>query len=250
MAAATRCMAMSTATTTTMRTRIAMADAPVARLLAWLSPAFPSGGFSHSHGLEWVVEAGEVLDGPTLAAWLGDLVRWGALRNDAILLAEAQRLGASGDRDALLALVELAAALASSRERQVETLSQGRAFAVAAPAAWDLPLLGWLADAVGPRRIAYPVAVGVAAGESGLEPRATLAAFLHSSVSTLVSAAVRLVPLGQTAGLRALATLEPALEALAREALTLGPKDLGGAAFRSDLAAMLHETQTTRLFRT
>ena len=75
-------------------------------------------------------------------------------------------------------------------------------------------------------------------------------AFLHAFAANLVSSAVRLVPLGQTAGLRTLAALEPVLAGVAADTRHATLDDLGGACFRSDIAAMRHETQYTRLFRT
>ncbi|MGA8194761.1 MAG: urease accessory UreF family protein, partial [Acetobacteraceae bacterium] len=115
------------------------------RLLAWLSPAFPTGAYAYSHGLEWAVECGDIADGDTLHAWLADVLAHGSGRNDAILLRHAHR--ANSDAATLGAIAELAAAVAPSRERRAETLDQGAAF-IAAAAAWCPPDL--------PRRVAYP----------------------------------------------------------------------------------------------
>jgi urease accessory protein len=208
------------------------------RLLAWLSPAFPTGGYAYSHGLEWAVESGDITDGDSLRVWLADLLAHGSGRNDAILLRLAYR--ASNDTDALCEIADLAAATAASRERQTETLDQGTAF-VAAAAAWDPPEL--------PTRLAYPVAVGALAGTHAIAEDTTTAAYLQALAANLISAAVRLVPLGQSAGLRVLAALEPVILQVAEASRIATIDDLGGCTFRSDLAAMLHETQYTRLFR-
>jgi len=77
----------------------------------------------------------------------------------------------------------------------------------------------------------------------------TLHAFLHAVVSNWISAAARLVPLGQSDSQRVLAELEPAVAATARRALAALLDDLGSATFRADIASMRHETQYTRLFR-
>ena len=206
----------------------------VLHLLTWLSPAFPTGAYAYSHGLEWAVEDGDVIDGDTLYAWLADVLTHGSGPNDAILLRHAHR---GGD---LVALNELAIAIAPSRERRVETLDQGTAF-VAAVAAWNPPQL--------PARVAYPVAVGAIAGHHGIDKDITAAAYLQAFAANLISAAVRLVPLGQSTGLRVLAALEPTILYVAETTRTATLDDLGGCAFRSDLAAMRHETQYTRLFR-
>jgi urease accessory protein len=213
------------------------------RLLTWLSPAFPTGGFAYSHGLEWAVESGDARSTAGLVAWLVDILEQGSGRSDAILLRHAHRAGQ--DAEALAEVADLAAALPSSRERWLETTAQGRAFLDAA-AAWPTPALGLLAG----RPVAYPVAVGAVSAAHGVpEDRATLG-FLHAFAANLVSAAVRLIPKGQQAGLRVMAALEPVLIAVCHETRGLTLDDIGSAAIRADLAAMHHETQYTRLFRT
>jgi urease accessory protein len=209
--------------------------AALLRLLAWLSPAFPTGAYAYSHGLEWAVESGSITDGDTLRVWLADVLLHGSGRNDAILLRHAHRTGSDH-----AALNDLAAAIAPSRERRAETLAQGTAF-VAAAAAWHPPEL--------PERVAYPIAVGALAGRHGLDDDITAAAYVQSFAANLISAAVRLVPLGQSTGLRVLAALEPIIQRITTESHAATLDDLGGCAFRSDLAAMHHETQYTRLFR-
>jgi urease accessory protein len=221
-------------------TTITMTDPPSAllRLLAWLSPGFPTGGYAYSHGLEWAVEAGDIRDGDSLHAWLADVLAHGSGRNDTILLRMAYR--AAHDPAALEDLAELAAAIASGRERQAETLDQGTAF-LRAVRVWDCPGL--------PETVAYPVAVGALAGWHAIDEDFTTAAYLQAFASNLISAAIRLVPLGQTTGLRVLAAIETTILGVARDTRTATLDDIGGCAFRSDIAAMRHETQYTRLFR-
>jgi urease accessory protein len=223
---------------TIMTMTMSESGATLLRLLAWLSPAFPTGAYAYSHGLEWSVECGDVTDEAALHEWLTDIVVHGSGRNDAILLRHAHR--AHADADTLRDLAELAAAIATSRERRGETLNQGIAF-IAAAAAWHPPEL--------PAHVAYPVAVGAITGSHAIDEGATTAAYVQAFVANLISAAVRLVPLGQSAGLRVLAALEPVILQTAEASRTASLDDLGGCTFRSDLAAMHHETQYTRLFR-
>ena len=223
----------------------AVADAALLRLLAWLSPAFPTGGFAYSHGLEWAVESGDVHDATDLAGWIGDILEHGSGRNDAILLRHAYRAVAGGDWPALAGVAELAASLPLGRERHLEATAQGRAFLDAA-SAWPTPVLTRLAEG----DVTYSVAVGAVAAAHGVAEDRVAVGFLHAFASGLVSAAVRLVPLGQQSGLRVLAGLEPVLLAVAADTLAATLDDLGGAALRADLAALHHETQYTRLFRT
>jgi urease accessory protein len=218
------------------------------RLMTWLSPAFPVGGFSYSSGIEWAVEAGDITDAATLADWLDAMLREGAGFCDAIFLAHAFRAAEAGEGNRLHEVAELAAAFVPSRERHLETVSQGRAFIDIARAAWDAEgLEAMVAACAGP--LVYPVAVGVVAAVHGIRLEPTLHAFLHAVVSNWISAASRLIPLGQTDSQRVLGALEAAVAATANRALNATLDDLGSATFRADLASLRHETQYTRLFR-
>lgn len=214
------------------------------RLLAWLSPAFPTGGYAYSHGIEWAIEAGDISDEETLFAWLSDVLRHGSGRTDAILVRHAHRAG--GDIATLAGLVEMALAVQPGRERRAEAIGQGNAFAAAARA-WDTALLRTLADAAGD--LPYSIAVGAMAGISSIDEDLTAGAVLQAFAANLISAAVRLVPLGQTTGLAVLARLEPVIAALIRETSSAALDDIGGFCFRSDIASLRHENQNTRLFR-
>ncbi len=218
------------------------ADIALLRLLTWLSPAFPTGAFAHSHGLEWATEAGDIRDRPTAHAWLDALLRHGDLRSDAILLRHAHRAATRHDHETLATLATLAEATAFGRERREETLSQGTAFATAARTWGDLSLP--------PGRIALPIALAAAAAAHAIGEHATCTGFLHAACANLASAAVRLVPLGQTDGLRILHALEPTILATSDETAAATLDDLGTACLRADLASLRHETQRTRLFRT
>jgi urease accessory protein len=217
-------------------------------LLVWLSPGFPVGAFAYSHGFEWAVEAGDVVDARSLEAWLADLIEFGAPRSDAILFSAAFRCAKAGDWPALIEANALAVALCVSGERRLETTAQGAAFVAAARAAWDCEPLRRLDEEAG-RPIAYPIAVAAAVSGHKLPLEASLEAFVLAQISNLVSASLRLGPIGQSEGQKILAALLPRIRVLARDAQGASLDDLGGAAFRSDIAAMRHETQYSRLFR-
>ena len=217
-------------------------------LFVWLSPAYPVGAFAYSHGVEWAVETGDVRDAPSLRDWCEDLLLHGGPFADAVLLAHGWRAATAKDDAALVGVIELAAAFAPSRERQMETLNQGDAFISATRAAWPSPELERMV-ALWDRRFAYPVAVGIAAAAHRLPLEAVLPAFLNAVAANLISAAVRLVPLGQTDGNKALAALMPVIRSAAEGAISMPLDEIGGAALRSDIASMRHETQYTRLFR-
>jgi urease accessory protein len=216
-------------------------------LFCWLSPSFPVGAYAYSHGLEWAVEAGDVRDEATLESWLSDIMHEGFGRNDAILLCAAHRATQTADLRELRDVNDLALALAGSAEYRLETAQQGRSFIEAVRAAWPHPGLAELGGDLD--EVALPVALGHAAACHGVELRATVAAYLTALTQNLVSAAIRLAPIGQTAGQRVLARMLPGLSGLADEALGSTVEDIGSSTFRADLGSFRHETQYTRLFR-
>jgi urease accessory protein len=232
-------------------TRTAMTDAEAAalyRLMTWLSPAFPVGGFSYSSGIEWAVEAGDITDASSLTDWLAAVLTDGSGLCDGVFLAHAHRAVAADDDRALRQAAELAAAFVPSRERQLETTTQGRAFIEIARAAWDCDGLAHaIAQCDG--AITYPVAVGIVSAAHAIPLEPSLHAFLHALVSNWISAGSRLIPLGQTDSQRVLAALEQTVAETAKRALAARLDDLGSATFRADLASLHHETQYTRLFR-
>lgn len=217
------------------------------KLQTFLSPAFPVGAFSYSHGLEWLIDGGAIRDGKNLQAWLVDLLEVGSIWNDAVLFAEAHRAAEDGDAERLREVAALAEALAPSAERHLETMAQGRAFLEAVSAAWPVPAVACLA-----RRgsAAYPVAVGAVAASHAIPLDMALAAFLNAFASNLVSVGVRLIPIGQNAGLEIVAALHPLIAATAERASGSSLDALGSAAVLSDIASMRHETQHSRVFRT
>jgi urease accessory protein len=218
------------------------------RLMTWLSPSFPVGSFSYSSGIEWAVEAGDIVDAASLRDWLAAMLADGPGFCDGVFLAQAHRAAASGDQAALRELAELAAAFVPSRERQLEASAQGRAFIDIARSAWNCDGLDRMIVACD-GAIVYPVAVGIVSAAHGIALAPTIHAFFHAVTSNWISAGARLVPLGQTDSQRVLAALEPVAAATGARALAATLDDLGSATFRADLAGMRHETQYTRLFR-
>ncbi len=220
------------------------------KLMTWLSPAFPVGAFSYSHGLEWAVEDGLVIDEAQLAGWIaaGLTQEFGAVGEGQ--LRAAYEAAAAHNAAALRAAIAEARAWQPTREFALESLAQGKAFiatlvAVSPPS----PALAWAAPLLAGETIAYPSAVGIAAALHGLGLRETLVAYFQAFAGNLVSAGIRLIPLGQTAGQRILAGLESPILAAALSATTRDPADIGSAAPMAEIASMKHETQYTRLFR-
>ena len=215
--------------------------AALQRLLTWLSPAFPVGAFAWSQGLETAIADGRIKTGSDLKAWLDGLLAHGGLKTDAIILAHAHRDQANAA--GLVDLADLVLALTASSERTLETTLTGDNFALAARA-WPSDVFARL-----PEPCPYPVAVGAIAGAQNIALRDTLIGYLTAAVHSQVSVAVRLVPLGQTAGLQVMAGLEPAIAALAETAATADLDAIGGIAYAADIAQMRHETLGVRVFR-
>ncbi len=223
-----------TVTNTAIPRTIMTIDPRLLTLMQWLSPAYPVGAFAYSHGLETAVREGWVCDASTLEDWLADVLSQGSGRADALWIFLACR----GDRpDA--ELDALARAWQPSRERLREAERQGAAFTHVTAEVWELDLPAML----------LPVALGAAARQNGMRAQPVAALYLQAFAGNLVSAAQRLMPLGQTAAQAVLARLTPLCAEIAAEAETLTLEDMASNAFRSDVAAMKHETMEPRLFQ-
>ncbi len=216
-----------------MRTDADLPSAAILTLMQWLSPGFPLGSFSYSHGLEQAVADGRIRTAADLQAWLTTILADGSGRNDAILMTEAYRC------DDPTAVDALARALVTGQERLLETTAQGAAFCDTVNAVWEMTL----------PPLVLPVAVGAAARQQDLPLDLTLQTYLHAFAASLVSAAQRCMPLGQTAAQTVLARMAPLCQSLSRTAAASSVDDLGGCAFLADIAAMRHETLQPRIFR-
>src|SRR5258707_15051337 len=221
------------------------------RLQSWLSPAFPTGAYSYSHGLEWAVEAGHIHDRETLVDWLQADLCYGSGRNEAIFFSEAWRCASDDDRENVSEVAELDAAFRGTAEFEPESSQQAAACLATLRQVWPDDVLNWLSETLRERDVqpALAVVLGVATARQRIPASLALPAFLQSYVANLITAGVRLVPLGQTDGQLAIAELEDAVQAATRQAEKSTLADLGSAAFMVDLASAAHETQYTRLFR-
>jgi len=243
---------MTSAIRTAMSMTSAMADAgadPLYRLLAWLSPAYPVGAFSYSHGVETAVEEGFIKDRSSLIVWLEGVLERGTGRVDGALFAAAWRAVDGADWPAFDAVAERAAAWRGTSEMALESRQQGGSFLSITRTAWPHSALETGHERTG-GEIALPVAVALAAAAHGIALESALVGYLHGFAANLISAAVRTVPLGQTDGQRALAALEPAVRRTVEAALAAASLDeVGTATPLLDWCSLRHETQYTRLFR-
>ncbi|MEX0584088.1 MAG: urease accessory protein UreF [Sneathiella sp.] len=228
---------------------IVMDNRALFQLMSWMSPSYPIGAYTYSHGIEYAVETGLLTCLEDLVPWISDILEYGSGQSDCILLAAAYRAALDRDVEKLKEIAEMGHAFASTKEISLETTQQGRAFisviSDVGPLNENLDTLK--AHWSGP--IIHPVAVGIVAADHGVPLQDTLTAYLHGFVSNLVSAAVRIVPLGQTDGQRAIAALAGETERVTAYAIGTTLDDLGAATLMVDWCSSLHETQYTRLFR-
>ena len=221
------------------------------RQQSWLSPAFPTGAYSYSHGIEWAIEAGYIHDRESLVNWLDADLRYGSGRNEAILFLEAWNCATKEDCEKLVEVAEFAAAFRGTSEFALESSQQATACLATFRAVWPDRLLESLSEVVSERCIppALVVVLGIRSARQGIPSTLALPAFLQNYVANLVTAGIRLIPLGQTDGQLAIAQLEEAVLTASAQAERTTIHDLGSAAFMVDLASASHETQYTRLFR-
>jgi urease accessory protein len=212
------------------------------RLLQLASPALPVGAFAYSQGLEPAVSAGLVHDQASAGVWLLGLLAGPLAHLDLPVFARLHRAHTAGDRFGVARWNAFLLASRATSELQAEDRQLGAAFARVL-ATLDVP----------------PDAGAVPATLAGQFARATVhyGVDLHTALETFAfmwaeaqtSAAVRLVPLGQSAGVRVLARTGAAIPAAVEQALLLGDDELGGAAPGLALLSTAHETQYSRLFR-
>lgn len=219
------------------------------RLLAWLSPGFPVGAYSYSHGLEAAAADGRIANRASLESWIEAILVFGGGRLDADILAGAHRAAAPGDLAALIEVNRRGVAFRATAEMALEATAPGEAFLAQLCAAWPIPFIERCAAALAGEPVAYAAAFGAAAGAAGIALDDALLGFLEAMAANLVSAALRLGVVGQTDGQRILAALEPRIAAAAVSARERGDDEFGAAAFAVELASMAHETQYSRLFR-
>ena len=217
--------------------------------LLWLaSPALPVGGFSYSEGLESAIETGAVQDEGSAQAWLVDQLELGLGRNELPLLAQAIAAWAADDEARIAALNSWALATRESAELRRQAEQMGRSMRAwlhqRAPGDPRLTTLAALSPAP-----AWPIAFALAAAQSGAEPRDALLAFGFGWAENMVQAALKCVPLGQSAGQRVLGALADTLPSVVEAALAM--RDDERQAFTPMLAILSsqHETQYSRLFR-
>lgn len=219
----------------------------LSRLLQLASPALPVGAYSYSQGLEWAAECGMVRDETTAGDWIGDVLRTGVARFEVPLLARTMAAVEADDREMLAVLNARFIASRESSELRNETLQMGHSLRVLTDALEEAPAArGRLREIDEP---SFPVVWACVAAAWGIPVRQAVTAYLWAWAENQVMAAVKIVPLGQTAGQRLLLRLGAVVEQAAAEAANLDESEWSNFAPGFAIASCQHETQYTRLFR-
>ncbi|BBD78391.1 MULTISPECIES: urease accessory protein UreF [Hydrogenophilaceae] len=220
----------------------------LSRLLQLASPALPVGAYSYSQGLELAAECGVVRDEATAGEWIGGVLRASVGSFEAPLLVRVMAAAEADDWGLLSALNERFVASRESSELRNETLQMGHSLHLLLEALQDVPAK----KRAGLREIdelSFPVVWGCIAAAWCIPPCQALTAYLWAWAENQVMAAVKIVPLGQSAGQRLLLHLGAAVEQIAAEAVNLDEAEWSNFAPGLAIASCQHETQYTRLFR-
>jgi urease accessory protein len=234
------------ATAITTDTCTAMAE-PLAllRLLQLASPALPVGAFNFSQGLEWAHEQGWVTTERQAGDWITGVARHGVATLDLPLLVRMHAAWTDGDKARAAALSRELIASRETAELRAEELHMGQALARI--------LVEYGIDHARPwqrgRETSYAAMFALAAVSSRANARDCALAYAWAWAENQVTAAVKLLPLGQSAGQRLLEALRQQIPALVESALQMTDDDIGAATPGAMLASCWHETQYTRLFR-
>ena len=221
-------------------------DLALLNLLQLTNSALPVGAYSYSEGLEYLVFCGTIKDEPSLSHWLEQELDCGAIRIEAAIMVRAYRAAKLGNLEALGYWNAWASAARETEELREQSCSMGRALT---------RLLQQLQPELMPMINAcgtpcnYAIAFAITAANSLFTDKSAVLGYLHSWATNLISAGVKLVPLGQTAGQHLLLNLHNSIIRATETILALKDDDLSICSWGLTLASMAHETQYTRLFR-
>jgi len=217
--------------------------------LIWLaSPALPVGGFSYSEGLEAAVEAGLVANETAAADWLLDQLHLGLSRSELAVMAKAFRAWERDDRDAVQSLNDWVGSTRESSELRQQSEQMGRSLALwLANAERDDPRIATL-GALAPSPT-WPIAYALAAQRSGAPLREALLAHAFGWAENMVQAALKAIPLGQSAGQRVLSLLLDAIPVAVDHAIGLAAGSRQAFLPMLAILSAQHESQYSRLFR-
>ena len=214
----------------------------ILKLLTWNNQSFPIGSYSFSSGLEYAIESNIINSALELQDWLKGLINFGSLKTDAMLLSEAWGLNKKKKYNSILKLNDFAVSLNQSYEKYIENHEQGKAFIKITSDTWNHYFVC--------KQLLYPIAFACSAVQEDISLEDTIICFLHASLCNLLSAGIKLIPLGQTDGQKIQIEINKEIEKQYKVILKEELKDIGSCGWVNDIISMKHENQFTRLFRT
>ncbi len=224
-----------------------MTIASLLPLLQLTSPALPVGAYSYSEGIEALVDRGQVTTAEALHHWLTQELGCGAIRLEAAVMVRAYRaLGMAGGKETIATWNDWLSALRETEELRAQSWQMGRSLLRLLK---DLGCSPELIPAESQENWNFAIAFAIAAVHWQIPLETALLGYLYSWASNLVSAGVRLIPLGQTAGQQLLLHLHTDIHRATQTILLLADEDLYACGWGVSLASMAHETQYSRLFR-
>jgi urease accessory protein len=210
------------------------------------SPALPVGAFSYSEGLETLIQAGKIADAPGLEHWLIQELCYGAIRIEAAVMVRTYRYIEAYDTSGLGYWNQWLSAFRETEELRQQSWQMGRALVRLLR---ELePSLQDQIDACG-EECNFAIAFCIAAVHWNIDLKSTLSGYLHSWATNLISAGMKLIPLGQTQGQRLLINLYPHLQQVIDAVLIMTDDDMYTCGWGLAIASMGHETLYSRLFR-
>ncbi|HQT27376.1 MAG: urease accessory protein UreF [Acidocella sp. 20-61-6] len=213
------------------------------RLLQLSSPALPVGAFSYSQAMEWAMDCGALSNEEEILAWICDCLEFGSTRFEAVYLAAMMKIWKLGDFDRLKALDSEFKASRESSELLAETLQMGHSMMRLLADIGEIPNAALFPSP------SFPLAWSAAAAAWDIDEKEAISGYLWSWAENQVMAAVKAMPLGQTAGQRMLLKLGAKLSILAGEILKIPVGEASNFLPAFSIASCLHETQYARLFK-
>ncbi|MGI0489193.1 urease accessory protein UreF [Pantanalinema rosaneae CENA516] len=223
-----------------------MPDSALLALLQLASPALPIGAYSYSEGLETLVEQGTIVDAASLNHWLTQELRYGAVRLEVAIMGRAYRATQQQNWAELAAWNAWLSAARETEELRQQSWQMGRSLLRLFQ---DLCPEAIVPEVCQSDSCNSAIGMGLIAAYWQIDLQSAILGYLHSWASNLISAGIKLIPLGQTTGQQILVQLHPQIQATAQTSLTLTDDDLTSCGWGLALASMTHETQYSRLFR-
>lgn len=214
------------------------------RLMQLISPSLPIGGYTYSQGIEWAVEAGWIGTDEDLRQWLGGIMRTNMLYLEVPILKRMMEAWAKQEFDRLDYWNEYLVASRETRELRLEETNRARAFyellkSLEASASHFQPVL----------RRSQLACYSFACDRWGIAFDQAASGFLWSWLENLVLSAIKIIPLGQTAGQQVTFDLGAMIPSIVTGAEAVTDDDIGASSMAVAIASARHESQYTRLFR-